>query len=62
MPKLAVDLSIKEIEDVILQLTPAEIERINENIKNKLETKEIMKLAESSFLEWNRMEEDIYNE
>lgn len=60
MPQLKVELNIDEIKDLIFQLSPSDFIQLVWEIKGRLETLEMMKLAESGFEEWHEAEEDIY--
>jgi len=42
-------------------LSPAQIMELLEELRKRLETEEMMKIAESAFSEWDRPEENIYN-
>ncbi|WP_107668792.1 hypothetical protein [Cyanothece sp. BG0011] len=50
-----------EIKEIIMQLPIEEINQLIDDIQETIETKELMKLAETGFQEWNDPEEDIYN-
>ncbi|MFM6012587.1 MAG: hypothetical protein ACKO99_18370 [Dolichospermum sp.] len=52
----------EELKAMILQYPVEEINELIEEIKNALEMREFMKLAETGFTEWNDPEEDIYND
>ncbi|MGB5594347.1 MAG: hypothetical protein WBM32_03835 [Crocosphaera sp.] len=50
-----------EIKAMIMQLPIEEINQLIDDIQETIETKELMKLAETGFQEWNDPEEDIYS-
>ena len=55
VPKLA------EIKQMIFQLPIQEQITLMEDLQEKIETAQMMQLAETGFSEWNDEEEDIYN-
>ena len=61
MPQLTVNLDVDKIRDLVYQLPPADFIQLAEEIEARLETLEMMKLAESGFEEWNEPGEDIYD-
>ncbi|MCZ6679813.1 MAG: hypothetical protein O7E52_21485 [Candidatus Poribacteria bacterium] len=61
MPQLTVNLDVDKIRDLVFQLPPADFIQLAEEIEARLETLEMMKLAESGFEEWNEPGEDIYD-
>lgn len=62
MPKLTVEFGTKELVDLLSQLSPSELSKLMEGLREKTETFRMMKLAESAFTEWENSEEDIYSE
>ena len=57
-----INYTVEEIRQIIFQLPIQEQIILKKEIEEKLETLEIMQLAETGFAEWNDEEEDIYNE
>jgi len=51
----------EKIKSMILQLPVEEINQLIHEITETIETKDLVKLAETGFQEWNDPEEDIYN-
>lgn len=62
MPKLMVEFRTKELVDLLSQLSPSELSKLMEELRKRMETFGMMKLAESAFTEWRNSEEDIYSE
>ncbi|OKH29412.1 hypothetical protein NIES2101_43400 [Calothrix sp. HK-06] len=56
------DYSFEKIKTIVLELPEKEQLILMNLIEEKLETKALMKLAETGFQEWNDPEEDIYND
>lgn len=56
------NLTVEEIKQIIFKLPIQEQIILKEEIEDKLETLEMMQLAETGFTEWNDEEEDIYHE
>lgn len=61
MPQVTVELSLEEIEAVVLQLPPHELLKLAETIEGRAETIAMMCLAETGFQEWDEEGEDIYD-
>lgn len=59
MVRLTVQLPIEDIERALTQLKPEELRRVLSHMQGRLETFQMMKLAESAFSEW-LTEEDLY--
>jgi hypothetical protein len=55
------NVSFEELKTIILQLPVENLMELSYEIEERLETVEIMQLAESGFQEWNDEEEDIYD-
>ena len=53
--------TLEEIKLMIFQLPIQEQITLMEDLEEKLETAQIMQLAETGFTEWNDEEEDIYD-
>ena len=53
--------TLEEIKQMIFQLPIQEQITLMEDLQEKLETTQMMQLAETGFTEWNDEEEDIYN-
>jgi len=62
MAKVLIEMEIEKIKELVSQLSPAQIMELLEELRKRLETEEMMKIAESAFSEWDRPEENIYNE
>ncbi len=60
MAKVTVDMPIEGIKELLAQLTPQELLAVLASMQDRLETFQMMKLAESSFSEW-ATEEDLYS-
>ncbi|WP_319420651.1 hypothetical protein [Pleurocapsa sp. FMAR1] len=54
--------TVEEIRKIIFQLPIQDQIFLKEQLEEKLETLQMMQLAETGFTEWNDPEEDIYNE
>jgi predicted ATP-grasp superfamily ATP-dependent carboligase len=54
-------MSPEEIKLLLFQLPVEELLKLAEAIEERIKTFEMMRLAETSFREWNDKEEDIYN-
>ena len=52
---------LEEIKQMIFQLPIQEQIALMEDLAEKLETVQMMQLAETGFAEWNDPEEDIYD-
>lgn len=61
MASIASNLNFEEIKAIILQLPPQDLVTLSAEIDARLQTLEIMQLAETSFQEWHDEEEDIYD-
>ncbi len=59
MAQLTVDIPIDRVKEVLVQLTPQELHAVLAEVQDRLETFQLMKLAESSFAEWLE-EDDLY--
>lgn len=59
MAKVALDIPTDAIKELLAQLSPAELQAILASLQGRLETFQMMKLAESAFAEWND-EDDLY--
>ncbi len=53
--------TLEEIKQMIFQLPIQEQITLMEDLEEKLETIQMMQLAETGFSEWNDEEEDIYD-
>ncbi len=53
--------TLEEIKQMIFQLPIKEQITLMEDLEEKLETIQIMQIAETGFTEWNDEEEDIYD-
>lgn len=52
--------TLDEIKKMIFQLPIQEQITLMENLEEKLETLQMMQIAETGFTDWNEEEEDIY--
>ncbi len=62
MPQLRLNLSIENLRELVFQLPLEDFMKLAIEIKERAETFEMMRLAESGFEEWNEPGEDIYDE
>ena len=62
MSHIILDLSLDEVRTIVFQLPSAELLSLAEEIDERAETLPLMKLAETSFQEWNEPGEDLYDE
>lgn len=53
---------VKKVKESLSRLSNSEIMEIDKMIHDRLETRTLMKIAESGFTEWEDPEEDIYND
>ena len=53
--------TLEEIKQMIFQLPIQEQVTLMEDLEEKLETLQMMQLAETGFIEWNDEEENIYD-
>lgn len=60
MPKVTLELSPENLEQMLLQLPPHEFLDLAGKIQQRAETLMMMQLAETGFREWEHDEEDIY--
>jgi len=60
MAKVALDVPTDAIKDLLAQLPPAELQAVLASLGERLETFQMMKLAESAFAEWTQ-EDDLYS-
>ena len=59
MAKVSFDIPTEAIKDLLAPLSPTELQPILASVQGRLETSQMMKLAESAFAEWNQ-EDDLY--
>lgn len=59
MAQLTVNLDVDKIRELVFQLPPKDFIQLAREIEERLETFEMMQLAESGFGEWNEPGEDI---
>jgi hypothetical protein len=57
MASIASNLNFEEIKAIILELPPQDLVALSAEIDARLQTLEIMQLAETSFQEWHDEEE-----
>ncbi len=55
-------MSIENLRELVFQLPLEDFMKLAIEIKERAETFEMMRLAESGFEEWNEPGEDIYDE
>ena len=60
MAKLTVEMPIESIQGLLAQLKPQELLAVLASMQDRLESFQMMTLAESSFSEW-ATEEDFYS-
>ena len=56
---MSLNPTVEEIKEMILRLPRQELVVLIKDIEERLETLELMQLAETGFPEWNAPEEDI---
>ena len=61
MAKVMIEMSVEGIKELVQQLTPQELQAALSSIQGRMETLQMMKLAESAFAEWNT-ETDLYSD
>ena len=61
MAHIMLDVSIDEIKAMVLQLPPQELLALADVIEERAEVIGMMRLAETSFREWDAEGEDIYD-
>jgi len=59
MAKVTVEMPIEGVKELLVQLTPQELLAVLASMQDRLESLQMMKLAESAFAEWNA-EPDLY--
>jgi len=59
MAKVSLEIPTDTIKELLAQLPPADLQAIFRSLRERLETFQMMKLAESGFAEWDQ-EEDLY--
>ena len=59
MAKLAIEMPTETIKELLAQLSPAELQAVLTGLGGRLETFQMMKLAESAFAEW-LTEDELY--
>jgi len=57
MPQLTVNLDVDKIRELVFQLPPKDFIQLAREIEERLETFEMMQLAESGFEEWDATQE-----
>ena len=60
MAQVTVEMPLEGIKALLVQLTPHELQEVLAGMQDRLETLQMMQLAESSFAEWGA-EEDLYS-
>ena len=61
MPHIMLDVTIDEIKAMVLQLPPQELLALADVIEERADVIGMMRLAETSFREWDEEGEDIYD-
>ena len=61
MEQTGATLTIEEIKTFVFRLPPLEFVQLADEMGERAETFEMMRLAETGFAEWNEPGEDIYN-
>ena len=61
MPQVDVTLTLEEIQALVFRLPPLEFAWLADRMRERAETFEMMRLAETGFAEWNEPGEDIYD-
>jgi len=60
MAKVTMDMPIEGVQQVLAQLTPQELQAVLAGLQDRLESLQMMGLAESAFADWLE-EEDLYS-
>ena len=61
MEQTGVTMTMEEIKTLVFRLPPLEFVQLSDEMGERAETFEMMRLAETGFAEWNEPGEDIYN-
>ena len=61
MPKMTLDVSLREIQKLVFQLPPRAFLDLAVSVEERAETLALMRLAESGFADWNAKEESLYD-
>ena len=61
MEQTGVTMTMEEIKTLVFRLPPLEFVQLSDEMGERAETFEMMRLAETGFAEWNEPREDIYN-
>ena len=61
MEQTGVILTREEIKTFVFRLPPLEFIQLVDEMAERVETFEMMRLAETGFAEWNEPDEDIYD-
>jgi len=61
MKPTGVTMTMKEIKALVFRLPPLEFVQLADEMGERAETFEMMRLAETGFAEWNEPGEDIYD-
>ena len=61
MQQTGVTLTLEEIKSLVFRLSPLEFVQLADEMVERAETFEMMRLAETGFAEWNEPGEDIYD-
>ena len=61
MAKMTLEVPTQIIREMLFQLPPVELYNIWNSMQERLETLQMMKLAESAFQEWEK-EEELYSD
>ncbi len=61
MPQVTLTLSLEELKNILFQLPPQDLLELMAALEERVETLQMMVLAETGFREWHDEGEDIYN-
>ena len=61
MEQTGVTITMEEIKTLVFRLPPLEFVQLSDEMGERAETFEMMRLAETGFAEWNEPGEDIYD-
>jgi len=59
MPQIMLELDADRVKELIFQLPPGDLVALAEDVNERAETIQMMRLAETGFREWDE-EEEIY--